>query len=165
MAVLQPHDITLSDVHPGRAGTILKTCDASRQEVMQHHHCRHAMTLQVLDPLDHKPKGHVQPRGLLPSGLLGCQGLGWEHQAFMDMGPYNHPVFPPAIPPARAHGRNVRDWTLGLDLEVVGADQVRVLPRPSQHVDVIPRSEIAGMKPPYMCQGCSNHTYSNNMIT
>jgi hypothetical protein len=32
-------------------------------------------------------------------------------------------------------------------------------------VIVIPCSEKEGMKPPYMCPGCSNHTYSNNMIT
>jgi hypothetical protein len=31
--------------------------------------------------------------------------------------------------------------------------------------DVIPRSEKEGTKPPYVCPGCSNHTYSNNMIT
>jgi hypothetical protein len=30
---------------------------------------------------------------------------------------------------------------------------------------VIPHSEKEGTKPPYMCTGCSNHTYSNNMIT
>jgi hypothetical protein len=29
---------------------------------------------------------------------------------------------------------------------------------------VIPRSEIAGTKPPYVCPGCFIHTYSNNMI-
>jgi hypothetical protein len=29
---------------------------------------------------------------------------------------------------------------------------------------VIPRSEIAGMKPPYVRPGCFIHTYSNNMI-
>jgi hypothetical protein len=29
---------------------------------------------------------------------------------------------------------------------------------------VIPRSEKAEMKPPYVCPGCLNHTYSNNMI-
>jgi hypothetical protein len=29
---------------------------------------------------------------------------------------------------------------------------------------VIPRSEKEGTKPPYVCPGCSNHTYSNNMI-
>jgi hypothetical protein len=29
---------------------------------------------------------------------------------------------------------------------------------------VIPRSEKIEMKPPYMCPGCSNHTYNNNMI-
>jgi hypothetical protein len=30
---------------------------------------------------------------------------------------------------------------------------------------VIPHFEKEGMKPPYVCPGCSNHTYSNNMIT
>jgi hypothetical protein len=29
---------------------------------------------------------------------------------------------------------------------------------------VIPRSEKTEMKPPYVCPGCSNHTYNNNMI-
>jgi hypothetical protein len=29
---------------------------------------------------------------------------------------------------------------------------------------VIPCSEIAGMKPTYVCPGCFLHTYSNNMI-
>jgi hypothetical protein len=29
---------------------------------------------------------------------------------------------------------------------------------------VIPRSEIAGTKPPYVCPRCFIHTYSNNMI-
>jgi hypothetical protein len=33
------------------------------------------------------------------------------------------------------------------------------------HLDVIPRSEKEGTKPPYVCPGYSNHTYSNNMIT
>jgi hypothetical protein len=32
------------------------------------------------------------------------------------------------------------------------------------HERVIPRSEIAGTKPPYVCPGCFIHTYSNNMI-
>jgi hypothetical protein len=31
--------------------------------------------------------------------------------------------------------------------------------------NVIPRFEKEGTKPPYVCPGCSNHTYSNNMIT
>jgi hypothetical protein len=29
---------------------------------------------------------------------------------------------------------------------------------------VVPRSEKAETKHPYMCPGCSNHTYNNNMI-
>jgi hypothetical protein len=31
-------------------------------------------------------------------------------------------------------------------------------------VAIIPRSEKEGMKPPYVCPGCSNHTHGNNMI-
>jgi hypothetical protein len=34
------------------------------------------MTRQVLDALDHRPEGHVQPWGLLLSSLLGRQGHG-----------------------------------------------------------------------------------------
>jgi hypothetical protein len=30
--------------------------------------------------------------------------------------------------------------------------------------NVIPRSKKAGLKPLYVCLGCSNHTYSDNMI-
>jgi hypothetical protein len=29
---------------------------------------------------------------------------------------------------------------------------------------IIPSSEKVEMKPPYVCPGCLNHTYSNNMI-
>jgi hypothetical protein len=29
---------------------------------------------------------------------------------------------------------------------------------------VVPHSEIAGTKPPYVCPGCFIHTYSNKMI-
>jgi hypothetical protein len=32
-------------------------------------------------------------------------------------------------------------------------------------VYVVPHSEKEGTKPPYVCPGCSNHMYSNNMIT
>jgi hypothetical protein len=31
-------------------------------------------------------------------------------------------------------------------------------------LSVIPRSKIAGTKPPYVCPGCFIHTYSNKMI-
>jgi hypothetical protein len=34
----------------------------------------------------------------------------------------------------------------------------------SSMIYVIPRSEIAGTKPPYVCPGCFIHTYSNKMI-
>jgi hypothetical protein len=35
----------------------------------------------------------------------------------------------------------------------------------AKYTHVIPCSEKEGTKPPYVCPGCSNHTYSNNMIT
>jgi hypothetical protein len=34
-----------------------------------------------------------------------------------------------------------------------------------ESLSIIPRSEKEGTKPPYVCPGCSNHTYSNNIIT
>jgi hypothetical protein len=34
-----------------------------------------------------------------------------------------------------------------------------------KYMNVIPRSKKEGTKPPYVCPGYSNHTYSNNMIT
>jgi hypothetical protein len=77
----------------------------------------------------------VQLQGLLPSGLLGRQGLGRQHQAIMDVGLYDHPVFPPAIPLAEADGRDVHDWPLGLKLEVVRVDQAGALPGPPQHME------------------------------
>jgi hypothetical protein len=35
---------------------------------------------------------------------------------------------------------------------------------PINYTIVIPHSEKMETKPPYVCPGCSNHTYSNNMI-
>jgi hypothetical protein len=36
---------------------------------------------------------------------------------------------------------------------------------PMERMSVIPHSEKEGTKHPYVCPECSNHTYSNNMIT
>jgi hypothetical protein len=90
---------------------------------MQHHHHRQATARQVLDPLNHGIVGPVQLRGLLLITTLGCRGLGLQHQAVMDVGLYDHPVISPAVPLAGADGRDVRDWALGLKLEVVGINQ------------------------------------------
>jgi hypothetical protein len=56
-------------------------------------------------------------------------------------------------------------------LKEMEKDGKRKMPFPEQPLEatldlasVIPRSEIAGTKPPYMCPGCFTHTYSNNMI-
>jgi hypothetical protein len=48
----------------------------------------------------------------------------------------------------------------GVDLSLPSEEHTRA---PRQEV-VIPRSEIAGTKPPYVCPGCFIHMYSNNMI-
>jgi hypothetical protein len=53
---------------------------------------------------------------------------------------------------------------------IKGAESLLVQPRVHFYQKllspfVIPRSEKEGMKPLYVCPGCSNHTYSNNMIT
>jgi hypothetical protein len=53
----------------------------------------------------------------------------------MDVGPYNHSVFPPAISLADADVHDVHDRPPCPDLEVVGADQTGALPRPPQHVE------------------------------
>jgi hypothetical protein len=41
----------------------------------------------------------------------------------------------------------------------------RMIYTPPVGQPVIPHSEKEGTKPPYVCPGCSNHTYTNNMIT
>jgi hypothetical protein len=48
---------------------------------------------------------------------------------------------------------------------IAGCEFARNIPNTTSWDCVIPRSEKEGMKPPYVCPGCSNHTYSNNMIT
>jgi hypothetical protein len=44
-----------------------------------------------------------------------------------------------------------------------GLESHHLTPSGVLHI-VIPRSEKEGMKPPYVCPGCSNHTHGNNMI-
>jgi hypothetical protein len=51
-----------------------------------------------------------------------------------------------------------------IDREVMGAKWSRALAL-LLCKDVMPHSEKEGTKPPYVCPGCSNHTYSNKMIT
>jgi hypothetical protein len=53
----------------------------------------------------------------------------------VNAGPYNQLVFPLAIPLAGADGHDVRYQPIGLDLEVVGVEQVGALPGPLQHVE------------------------------
>jgi hypothetical protein len=65
---------------------------------------------------------------------------------------------------------------IGDEVEVVQADEEVCVAMDESQVDiprekmvclsdnVIPRSEIARTKPPYVCPGCFIHTYSNNMI-
>jgi hypothetical protein len=53
----------------------------------------------------------------------------------VDVGSYDHPFFSLVIPLAETDGRDVHDWALGSELEVVGVDQVQALPRPPQHME------------------------------
>jgi hypothetical protein len=53
-------------------------------------------------------------------------------------------------------GKDLRPPYWGIELRKLVTDGM---------AGVIPRSEKEGTKPPYVCPGCSNHTYSNNMIT
>jgi hypothetical protein len=67
------------------------------------------------------------------------------------------------------HGRSNRVYNVETDTIVescdVTIDETAPCPRGVfECTGVIPRSEIAEMKPPYVCPGCSIHTYSNNMI-
>jgi hypothetical protein len=103
---------------------ILERVDASQQEVLQHHHQRQAMAHQVLDPLNHGLVGPVQLWDLLPIAAPGRRGLGWQHQVVMDVGSYDHPVFSPVVPLARADECDVHDRALGPKLDVVGIDKV-----------------------------------------
>jgi hypothetical protein len=55
-------------------------------------------------------------------------------------------------------------WILGLG--ECGRASLQEFPKPAlRWWCVISRSEREGTKPPYVCPGCLNHTYSNNMIT
>jgi hypothetical protein len=50
-------------------------------------------------------------------------------------------------------------------VDVINFEEKKVLMRIDQaESTVIPCSEIAETKPPYVCPGCFIHTYSNNMI-
>jgi hypothetical protein len=81
------------------------------------------MAHQVLDPLNHGIVGPMQLRGLLLITTLGYRGLGQQHQAVVDVGLYDHLVISPAVPLVGADGCDVRDWAVGLKLEVVGVNQ------------------------------------------
>jgi hypothetical protein len=50
----------------------------------------------------------------------------------------------------------------GVNRRMGSSDHLAMMTRST---NVIPHSEIAETKPPYVCPGCFIHTYSNNMIT
>jgi hypothetical protein len=55
-------------------------------------------------------------------------------------------------------------WIEDLFDQIKGASVFSKIDLRSGYHHVIPRSEKEGMKPPYMCPRCSNHTHGNNMI-
>jgi hypothetical protein len=72
------------------------------------------------------------------------------------------------------HGRSYRVFNLETNTIVESCDVTfdETTPCPcdvfwcvgDKEMDVVPYSEKAEMKPPYICLGCLNHTYNNNMI-
>jgi hypothetical protein len=86
---------------------------------------------QELVLLNYKHEGHRQPWNLHPTITLARWGLGWKHKMVMSIDAHNHLVLPLAIPLAGGDGCDVRNRGRGLELEVIGADQVRPLPSPS----------------------------------
>jgi hypothetical protein len=48
--------------------------------------------------------------------------------------------------------------------QILGLPSQLDIPKKLHSGRVIPRSEIEGTKPPYVCPGCFIHMYSNNMI-
>jgi hypothetical protein len=58
-----------------------------------------------------------------------------KHQATVQVGLHNRSVFPPAVPLAGVNHRNISNWSPSSELEVVGADRVRPLPGPTEHVE------------------------------
>jgi hypothetical protein len=65
----------------------------------------------------------------------------------------------------RLSGRTtrMRRWHSRMPKELSRPSAVTLTPTLAL-TSVIPRSEIYGTKPPYVCPGCSNHTHGNNMI-
>jgi hypothetical protein len=63
--------------------------------------------------------------------VLARWGLGWQHKVVVSVDVHNCPILPPATPLTGGDGRDVHNWTLGPELEVIGANQVSPLPSPS----------------------------------
>jgi hypothetical protein len=56
------------------------------------------------------------------------------------------------------------DLVLGLEGACSMPRGISLPENTTKWVAIIPRTEKVEIKPPYMCPGCSNHTYNNNMI-
>jgi hypothetical protein len=108
-------------------------------------------------------------RGRWPDPLPSSCSLGWwrplfvaeceESRSLAERSADKCSAPPPHLVVYHLHPGDIPFYPVGLELIL--------LPIGQEVVDraVIPRSEKEGTKPPYVCPGCSNHTYSNNIIT
>jgi hypothetical protein len=93
------------------------------------------MASQKSDPLDLGLEGHLPLRKLLLDIFVACWSPSGKHQVVMGVTPHDYPVLPVAVPLAGANRCNIRNWSPGLELEVIGVDQVHPLPSPAQYVE------------------------------
>jgi hypothetical protein len=81
------------------------------------------MAREVLDSLDYGLEGPLQLQDLLPTVVLACRCLSWQHQVVMGVSSHDRPIFCLVVSHASDDGHHVHDWALGPKLEVVGANQ------------------------------------------
>jgi hypothetical protein len=93
------------------------------------------MTDQEPDLLDRGLKGRLQPQCLLLMIMVTCCSSSRYHQVMVGVSPHDRLVLPLAVPLAGTNNRDVHNGSLGLELDVVGANQIHPLPSPAHYVE------------------------------